>query len=80
MLNIEDIPKYNPPYDSPIEDTFAREISKHWHKETNIEVQKSVHTLCGEFRLDFMITLKNGQRIGIECDGKEFHDKSRDYW
>lgn len=42
--------------------------------------QVPVNTICGLFILDFLITTPNGHRIGVECDGKEFHNESRDEW
>ncbi len=42
--------------------------------------QISVNTLCGRFILDFVINGSNGSRTAIECDGKDFHNFSRDEW
>ncbi|WP_109123598.1 hypothetical protein [Dyella sp. C11] len=42
--------------------------------------QAEVNTLCGRFVLDFVLTGLSGHRVGIECDGKAFHDESRDEW
>jgi hypothetical protein len=71
---------YAPPYDSPIEDEFALHFSRYAAETTSMEPQFQVNTICGLFILDFLITTPNGHRIGIECDGKEFHNESRDEW
>ncbi|OFI66366.1 hypothetical protein [Vibrio cholerae] len=71
---------YEPPYDSPIEDSFAKHASKYFSEEVNMEAQVDVHTICGKFRLDFVVTDSKGRKTAIECDGKEFHEKSRDEW
>jgi hypothetical protein len=74
---------YDPPYESPIEDTFALALAKYVELETAVEKQVDVQTICGTFRLDFLATAPNGFRIGYECDGKEFHsgpDWVRDEW
>jgi hypothetical protein len=71
---------YSPPYDSPIEDAFARHFSEYASESINLATQVHVTTICGLFILDFLITTSNGHRIGIECDGKEFHNESRDEW
>lgn len=70
---------YNPPYDSPLEDDFAYNIVKHFDKSIEIIPQYGVKTICGTFRIDFVAKGTSGL-IGFECDGKEFHDQSRDEW
>lgn len=70
---------YAPPYDSPIEDTFAYHYVKYASDEVNMNPQLKVTTLCGRFIIDFVL-FTSDQRIGIECDGREFHDESRDEW
>ncbi|VVS92201.1 hypothetical protein [Desulfoluna spongiiphila] len=71
---------YKPPYDSPIEDTFARYAEKYLSQDVSMETQVEVTTICGNFRLDFVAIGPNGNRTAFECDGKEFHDESRDEW
>jgi hypothetical protein len=71
---------YNPPYDSPIEDIFARNYVKYSSETVEFIPQYQVNTLCGLFILDFVVIDKNGYKVGIECDGKDFHDTSRDEW
>ena len=45
--------------------------------EDELVPQKDVKTICGNFILDFRIQDETGYRVGIECDGKEFHEESR---
>ena len=71
---------YDPPYESPLEDTFARGLSKFLRPGTNLEKQVEVTTICGDFRLDFVATTMAGRRVAYECDGAEFHDAQRDEW
>lgn len=71
---------YNPPYESPIEDIFARSYERYAAHSVNVFPQKEVETICGRFILDFLIQDEAGHRIGIECDGRRFHDESRDEW
>jgi hypothetical protein len=71
---------YEPPYDSPIEDRFAHHYVKYASDEVEMKPQVEVKTLCGRFILDFVLSTSDGIRIGIECDGREFHDESRDEW
>lgn len=73
-------PLYEPPYDSPIEDTFAKFSEKYLSPDVALNTQVEVKTICGLFRLDFVATDSNGKQTGFECDGKEFHEKSRDEW
>lgn len=70
---------YNPPYDSPLEDDFAYNIFKYFDKSVEIIPQFEVKTICGTFRIDFVARTGSGL-IGFECDGKDFHDQSRDEW
>lgn len=77
-------PKFDPPYDSPIENDFAYNIVKYLDNDVTFDKQVSVDTVCGRFRLDF-IAHRSRRRIGFECDGKEFHDNyvgcsARDRW
>lgn len=73
-------PLYEPPYDSPIEDTFAKFTEKYFSPEVILNTQVEVTTICGLFRLDFVAIDSNGKQTGFECDGKEFHEESRDEW
>lgn len=66
--------------ESPIE-------SKFWHMLEKTAFDKfdklDVQVQCGRYRIDVLIVL-NGYRLGIELDGKEFHedeaDAIRDAW
>jgi hypothetical protein len=71
---------YNPPYDSPIEDTFAKFAAKYLSQDVTMNTQVEITTICGQFRLDFVVISPNGKRTAFECDGKEFHEESRDEW
>lgn len=69
---------YDPPYESPIENTFAWHVSKYLSDETALRKQVQVDTECGAFRLDFVIE-RDGWAVGVECDGTEYHqDALRD--
>jgi len=70
---------YAPPYDSPIEDIFAWTLDKHLDPRVNVIPQCEIPTRAGTFRLDFLIE-GSFLKVGIECDGKEFHDAHRDEW
>jgi very-short-patch-repair endonuclease len=68
---------YLPPYDSPIEDIFAYTAVKRLATSVVLTPQVTVQTIAGNFRLDFVLT-HSDFKIGIECDGKQFHDHARD--
>ena len=72
-------PEFEPPYDSPIEESFAYNIVKYLDESVTFKKQVPADTACGRFRLDFMAH-KSGRCIGFECDGKEFHNSKRDSW
>ncbi|WP_338496606.1 hypothetical protein [Delftia tsuruhatensis] len=80
LFDTEYSPQYKPPYESPIEDLFAQHFLRYAAAGILFKPQHAVHTLCGTFIVDFLILDQNGRRVGIECDGKEFHDRSRDEW
>ena len=73
-------PIYRPPYDSPIENKFAYNFVKYAAQDCSLIKQYPVDTICGKFIVDFVVIANNGKRIGVECDGKDFHDTSRDEW
>lgn len=72
---------YQPPYDSPIEDAFAYYfVMKYAAEDVDLTTQVEASTICGKFRLDFVLCAREGFRAGVECDGKDFHNPSRDEW
>lgn len=73
-------PFFNPPYDSPIEERFAYHAVKYLDERIKFVPQYEVTTICGRFVVDFVAETESGYKIGFECDGKEFHDESRDEW
>src|SRR5262245_53638160 len=66
-------------FESPPERLFHDQLRKRMPAESELLCQFDVRTLCGAFRLDFLAAVQN-RRIGIEIDGKEFHDQHRDAW
>lgn len=73
-------PYYTPgKYESPIEDKFAWHITKYLKPDVAFYPQFPIQTICGQFRLDFVIGY-NDKLIGFECDGLNFHEPYRDLW
>jgi hypothetical protein len=66
-------------YESPIEDIFAWNIDKYISEDATVKAQHWVETICGKFRIDFMLSIP-GLDIAVECDGKDWHDEHRDEW
>lgn len=73
-------PSYSPPYDSPLENDFAYQAVKHLDGSVDLQTQYHVKTICGLFIVDFVAVSSSGRYVGFECDGKEFHNASRDEW
>ena len=72
---------YEPPFESPIEDTLAWFLVKYLSLDVSLNKQYKVRTICGEFRVDFAAVAKIGRyRVGYECDGRNYHDEWRDEW
>jgi hypothetical protein len=71
---------YLPPYDSPIEDRFVFHFENYAATDLELFPQVQVETLCGRFVLDFVARTPSGYRVGIECDGRDYHDPGRDEW
>ncbi len=71
---------FDPPYGSPIEEFFAWNFVKYANPNIDIRKQELISTTHGKFFLDFAVEDQQGYTIGIECDGKEFHDLYRDEW
>lgn len=63
--------------ESPIEHDFLHFLYKVKSDEVNVVGQVGCHTRIGRFRMDFVIKDRH-RRIGIECDGRSFHDKNKD--
>ncbi len=68
-----------PPYDSPLERLFAHHLVKYVHDEADLRKQVPISTICGTFRLDFVLQ-RGIKRVVFECDGRDFHDPIRDEW
>jgi len=64
-------------YESPIEEFFGLNLGKYIADHVVVKTQADVRTEWGSFRLDFLVSA-DGENIGIECDGKQFHDRVRD--
>lgn len=74
-----DLLHHAPPFDSPLEEIFAYHFEKYKKTEITLYQQVQVNTICGPYWLDFAIK-HNGNIIGIECDGKDYHETERDLW
>src|SRR4051812_31080812 len=72
-------PRFEPPYDSPMEDELAWMLVKRLDGAVRLQPQVEAHTICGLRRLDFVVTTK-GKRVAFEVDGREHHDWWRDLW
>lgn len=72
-------PTYPPQYESPLEEDFTYHLTKYLDPTISLTPQFEVKTICGTFRIDFVAHGSAGL-IGFECDGKDFHDFSRDEW
>jgi len=66
-------------FESPLERLFHDQLLKRLPRGVSIQPQVEVRTNCGPFRLDFLVEAR-GRRVGLECDGKEYHDEWRDEW
>jgi len=69
---------YQPPYDSPIEDIFAWHCQKYLQQGVGLDSQVEFKTHHGVFRVDFVLVTENTNRVGVECDGRDFHEPFRD--
>ena len=90
-LFIRDIMSFIGKCESPIEKMFAAELFyyywgswahiEHWSKSIlNIAVQKEIVCENHNYRVDFYLeyTKGEGKKIIIECDGHEFHEKTKE--
>jgi hypothetical protein len=75
-------------YASPIEERFGYNIVKYLREacsreppfegEVRFQEQHEARTKQGLFIIDFVVHYGD-RRVGIECDGREFHDPIRDF-
>jgi hypothetical protein len=71
--------RFDPPYDSPIEEILAWGLSKHLVEGATLDKQVEVGSRFARFRIDLVASTPAGDRVGFECDGKDFHtDRLRD--
>lgn len=63
---------------SPIEEQFIWEFEKVVSERCSISREVEAQTPIGLFRLDFVVEDDKGRKIGVECDGKEFHNSEKD--
>ena len=62
-----------------IQEIFSWNFRKFASDEVAVRSQEEFRTPVGLFRVDFVISHLTGRRkIGIECDGKDFHSAARD--
>jgi very-short-patch-repair endonuclease len=71
---------YLPPYESPLEDSFALTLDKYLADKVGIAKQVEVQTFCGRYRLDFVASADGDRSVALECDGEDYHDQDRDEW
>ncbi len=62
--------------ESPIEERLALHLGVALIGE-KLESQRQVETSAGNFRLDFALEI-SGKKVAIECDGHEFHERTKE--
>ncbi len=67
-------------YESPPEEMLGERLFEAIAPGVSYSSQVWIETVAGRFRLDMLLVSTNGQRIGIEVAGREYHDPSRDLW
>jgi len=65
--------------DSPIEVLLDYHLAKYVDDAATIYSQYPVRTICGMRFLDFVLERAN-VRVGLECDGRDFHLYEKDLW
>lgn len=63
--------------ESPIEERLAIHLACAIEHSSYIFAQHGVETEAGSFRLDFAID-PDGARIAVECDGHEWHERTKE--
>ena len=67
----------DPPSESPIATAIEHQLLKHNLADTVFRREYPAPTEWANFRIDIVLSVGE-RRIGIECDGAEFHDEFRD--
>lgn len=67
----------DPPSESPIATAIEYQLLKHDLANTTFRREYPAPTVWANFRIDIVLSVGD-RRIGIECDGAEFHDEFRD--
>lgn len=64
--------------ESPIEHLLQMMLEKYLHPDAQLTPQAPMKTRRANFRADFLLITATGERLVLECDGKDFHDPVRD--
>jgi len=67
-------------YESPAEECLGERLRSSVDPTTKFQTQVWVDTWVGPFRLDLVLTDRNGRRIAVEVDGRDFHEPVLDHW
>lgn len=79
-LNVSSKLKFShtdPPSESPIATAIEHQLLKHNLTDTIFRREYPAPTEWANFRIDIVLSVGE-RRIGIECDGADFHDEFRD--
>ena len=75
-----DFEKKEKKFESPLEYELYEFLQRHLNKDFNFDIQYESKTEFGTYYLD-MVCINERRKIGIECDGKEYHlDYNKDIW
>jgi hypothetical protein len=66
-------------YNNPVERDFAYLLMRHSSSEAEMSTHVAVDTICGEFRLAFVVDIGDA-KIAFECDENGFKDDRTDEW
>ena len=66
-------------YESPLERDFAWNAVKYLERTAILKPQHWVSAEGRNYRMDFMLSARDGRLVGIECDGRGYHlNRERD--
>lgn len=66
------------PYESPIEEAFGEALITQLQEPIGRFVGFVNQATLGAVRVDFLLFAKDGRRLVIECDGHEFHERTKE--
>jgi very-short-patch-repair endonuclease len=66
------------PYESPIEEAFGEALVEQLNEPIGRFIGFANQVSLGQIRVDFFLIAKDGRRLVVECDGHDYHERTKE--